>query len=141
MVPGTEPSPSSDNGWLASRVRHEACSHCSRRRRTQQVTAMKQSIAELKRYPVYNRRGDKLGAIDDVVLDADDWSICYAVLRYEVPGEPHKLLGVALDALTLDSENECLVVAADDDALRRARGFDREAPPSRPEPLFRSPGS
>jgi sporulation protein YlmC with PRC-barrel domain len=94
---------------------------------------MKQSIAELKRYPVRNRRGEKLGAIDDVVLDADDWSICYAVLRYEAPGEPHKLLGVPLDALTLDSENECLVIAADDDALRRARGFDREAPPPRAE--------
>ena len=46
---------------------------------------MKQSIAELKRYSVCNRRGEKLGAIDDVVLDADDWSICYAVLRYEAP--------------------------------------------------------
>jgi PRC-barrel domain protein len=102
---------------------------------------MKQSIAELKRYPVCNRHGDKLGAIDDVVLDADDWSICYAVLRYEVPGEPQKLLGVPLDALTLDSENECLVIAAADDALRRARGFDREAPPPRAEALFTGPAS
>ena len=102
---------------------------------------MKQSIAELKRYPVYNRRGDKLGAIDDVVLDADDWSICYAVLRYEKAGEPHKLLGVALDALALDSENECLVVSVDDDALRRAPGFDRDAPPARAEALFTAPSS
>jgi sporulation protein YlmC with PRC-barrel domain len=102
---------------------------------------MKQSIAELKRYSVCNRRGDKLGAIDDVVLDVDDWSICYAVLRYERRGGPHKLLGVALDALTLDSENECLVVAAEDEALRRASGFDREAPPVRPEPLFTNPES
>ena len=102
---------------------------------------MKQSIADLKRYPVCNRTGEKLGAIDDVVLDADDWSICYAVMRYEVPGQPHKLLGIALDALSLDSENECLVVAADDDALRRAPGFDREAPPARPEPLFTNPQS
>ena len=84
---------------------------------------MLQSIADLKRYPVFNRRGDKLGAIDDVMLDADDWNICYAVLRYEVAGEPHKLLGVTLDALSLDSENECLlVVAVDDEALRRATG-------------------
>jgi hypothetical protein len=97
---------------------------------------MLQSIADLKRYPVYNERGDKLGAIDDVILDADDWSVCYAVLRYEPAGEQHKLLGVALDALTLDSENECFVVAADDESLRRASGFDREAPPTRPEPLF-----
>jgi len=102
---------------------------------------MKQSIADLKRYPVYNQRGDRLGAIDDIVLDADGWSICYAVLRYEVPGEQHKLLGVALEALTLDSENECLVVAADDAALRSARGFDREAPSPRPEPLFTAPSS
>ena len=97
---------------------------------------MKQSIADLKRYSVCNAQGEKLGAIDDVVLDADDWSICYAVLRYEVAGEPHKLLGVPLDALTLDSENECLVIAADDDALRRAPGFDRESPPPRPEASF-----
>lgn len=101
---------------------------------------MKQSIAELKRYPVYNRRGDKLGVIDDVVLDADDWSVCYAVLRYDVAGEPGKLLGVELEALTLDTENECFVVAVDDDeALRRARGIDRETPPPRPEPLFSAP--
>lgn len=100
---------------------------------------MKQSLAELKRYPVFNRRGDKLGALDDVVLDADDWSIRYAVLRYDVAGEREKLLGVALDALTLDSENECLVVAADDEALKRARGFDRESPPPEPEALFETP--
>ena len=100
---------------------------------------MLQSIADLKRYPVYNQRGDKLGAIDDVILDADGWSICYAVLRYEAKGEPEKLLGVALDALSLDSENECLVVAADDAALRQARGFDRDAPPARADPLFTSP--
>ena len=48
---------------------------------------MLQSIAELKRYPVFNRRGDRLGAVDDVVFDADDWSIRYAVLRYHPHGE------------------------------------------------------
>ena len=63
--------------------------------------------------------------------------LCGAAVRGA--GEPEKLLGVALDALSLDSENECLVVSADDDALRRAPGFDREAPPPRPEPLFASP--
>ena len=99
---------------------------------------MLQSIADLKRYPVYNERGNKLGVIDDVILDADDWTVCYAVLRYETAGEPAKLLGVALDALTLDTENECLVVSADDESLRRVSGFDREAPPPQPEPLFES---
>jgi hypothetical protein len=101
---------------------------------------MKQALTELKRFPVFNRRGDRLGIIDDVVLDADDWSIRYAVLRYDMGGEPAKLVGVALDALTLDSENECLVVTgdADHDALRRARGFDRDAPPPQPEPVFRA---
>ena len=100
---------------------------------------MLQSIADLKRYPVYNRRGDKLGAIDDVILDADDWSVRYAVLRYEQSGEPHKLLGVALDALSLDSENECLVVAVDDAALQRARGFDRDNPPAQPDAAVQEP--
>jgi hypothetical protein len=99
---------------------------------------MKQSIADLKRYPVYNRRGDKLGAIDDLVLDADGWRVCYAVLRYEVPGQERKLLGIDLAALTLDSENECFVVTADDDALLRARGFDRAAPPAEPSLTVRA---
>jgi sporulation protein YlmC with PRC-barrel domain len=99
---------------------------------------MLQSIAELKRYPVYDERGDKLGVIDDVILDADDWRVCYAVLRYDAPGEPQKLLGVGLDALLLDSENECFVVAADADSLRQANGFEREAPPALPERLFTS---
>ena len=100
---------------------------------------MLQSIADLKRYPVFNRRGDKLGAIDDVVLDVDDWSIGYAVLRYDVAGEPQKLLGVALEALSLDTENECLIVSASDEALHRATGFDRDRPPPHPETLFKSP--
>ena len=100
---------------------------------------MLQSIADLKRYPVYNERGNRLGAIDDVVLDADDWSVRYAVLRYEVSGQSHKLVGVALDALALDTENECFVVAADDELLRRANGLTRDAPPAQPEPLIASP--
>jgi sporulation protein YlmC with PRC-barrel domain len=98
---------------------------------------MLQSIADLKRFPVYSERGDKLGVIDDVVLDADDWSVRYAVLRYEGPGSPRKLLGVALEALTLDSENECFIVSVDDAALRSAAGFDRESPPPQPDPLFK----
>ena len=102
---------------------------------------MLQSIADLKRYPVFNRRGDRLGAIDDVVFDADDWSIRYAILRYHPHGEPEKLLGVALEALSLDSENECLVVAASDDALRRAKGIDLDRPPPQPDPLFMNPES
>jgi sporulation protein YlmC with PRC-barrel domain len=101
---------------------------------------MLQSIADLKRYPVYNERGNRLGAIDDVVLDVEDWSVRYAMLRYEVPGAPNKLVGVELGALSLDSENECLVVAADDELLRRASGITRDAPPSQPEPLIMSPG-
>jgi len=90
---------------------------------------MLQSIAELKRYPVYNERGDKLGVIDDVILDADDWRVCYAVLRYDAPGEPQKLLGVGLDALLLDSENECFVVAADADPLRHTKTASNEKRP------------
>jgi hypothetical protein len=46
------------------------------------------------------------------------------------------LLGVALAALTLDSENECFIVSVDEAALRGASGFEREAPPAEPAPLF-----
>jgi sporulation protein YlmC with PRC-barrel domain len=102
---------------------------------------MLQTISDLKRYSVFNRRGDKLGLIDDVILDGDDWSIAYAVLRGSgtVPGGDGKLHAVALDALAFDSENECFIVAADPDSVAAAPGFDPEAPPRKPDPRFRNP--
>ena len=100
---------------------------------------MLQLLTDVKRYPVFNRRGDKLGIIDDVILDADGWGIRYAVLRHGGAGEEHKLLGVALSALTLDTENECYIVAVDDDALARAPSLDLAAPAEHPHTVFRSP--
>jgi sporulation protein YlmC with PRC-barrel domain len=102
---------------------------------------MLQTITDLKRYSVFNRRGDKIGTIDDIMLDGDDWSIAYAVLRERtaVPGTEAKLHAVALDALAFDSENECFIVAADPDSVASARGFDPEAPPRKPDPRFRNP--
>jgi sporulation protein YlmC with PRC-barrel domain len=100
---------------------------------------MLQTVTELKRYPVFNRRGDKLGVIDDVVFDADGWKLCYAVLRRGRAGSDDKLLGVALHALAFDSENECLITAADPETLEWAPGMDRESPPQAPDPRFRNP--
>lgn len=102
---------------------------------------MLQTVTDLKRYPVFNRRGDKLGVIDDVVFDAEGWRLCYAVLRHGTAGAEQKLFGVALDALAFDSENECLITAADPMTLDSAPGIDREAPPQMPDPRFRNPES
>jgi sporulation protein YlmC with PRC-barrel domain len=102
---------------------------------------MLQTLSDLKRYSVFNRRGDKLGTIDDVMLDGDDWSIAYLVLRERgaVPGTEGKLHAVALDALAFDSENECFIVAADPGMIAAAPGFDAEAPPRKPDPRFKNP--
>ena len=102
---------------------------------------MLQTVGDLKRYSVFNRRGDKLGVIDDVMLDGDDWSLCYAVLRHggAAPGVEGKLHAVALDALVFDSENECFIAAADPESLAAAPGFDAEAPPRKPDPRFTNP--
>src|SRR5688500_5300847 len=104
---------------------------------------MLQTISDLKRYSVFNRRGDKLGVIDDVILDGDDWSIAYAVLRESgtVPGGGGKLHAVAREALALDSERACLIGAADPGRVAAAPGFGPEAPPRKPDPRFRDPES
>jgi sporulation protein YlmC with PRC-barrel domain len=95
------------------------------------------SVQRLENFEVYDRQGNKLGVIDDLMLDVDAAKVRYAVLAAKSGiASATKTFAVPLKALRLDTENECFVLDVDRDRLANADGFDAAAPPVQPDPLF-----
>ncbi len=95
------------------------------------------SLRELKETEIYDRDGNKLGAIDDLMLNMDEASVAYVVLLFGTRlGAPNKRFAVPIRALALDTENECFVLDVDKAELARTDGYDPEAPPPAPDPRF-----
>ncbi len=91
----------------------------------------------MKNNEIYDRRGNKLGTVADVMLCADLTYALYAVLSFNPSiGAGKKLFAVPIGALELDTENECFVLDVSKDRLAEAEGFDPDAPPELPDPLF-----
>ena len=101
------------------------------------MSAVLLSLKDLAHYEVYDRRGDKLGVIEDLMLDVDAAKVRYAVLASKSSlGLSKKTFAVPLAALKLDTENECFMLDVERAALDRAPGFRQESPPDVPDPLF-----
>jgi sporulation protein YlmC with PRC-barrel domain len=95
------------------------------------------SVQRLEDFEVYDRLGNKLGVIDDLMLDVDAAKVRYAVLAAKSGiGAASKTFAVPLSALHLDTENECFVLDVERDRLASAEGFDAATPPPQPDPLF-----
>ena len=95
------------------------------------------SLRELKETEIYDREGNKLGAIDDLMLDMDESCVAYVVLLFGTRlGTPNKRFAVPVGALTLDTENECFVIDIDKADLAQADGYDPAAPPTTADPRF-----
>ncbi len=95
------------------------------------------SARDLHGNEIYDRQGNKLGTIEDLMLDLDSSRVEYAVLAFATPlGQATKHFAVPVSALALDSENECFVVSATKERLEGADGFDIDTPPEAPDALF-----
>jgi sporulation protein YlmC with PRC-barrel domain len=94
------------------------------------------SVQRLENFEVYDPQGNKLGVIDDLMLDVDAAKVRYAVLAAKSGIASSKTFAVPLKALRLDTENECFILDVDRDRLDHADGFDAAAPPAQPDPLF-----
>ncbi len=80
---------------------------------------------------VVNASGDKLGDIEDIMIDVPSGRVAYAVLsRGGVLGIGEKLFAIPWDALALDADRECFVLDIDEERLRNAPGFDKDHWPS-----------
>jgi len=80
---------------------------------------------------VQNQSGEKLGTIQDIVIDLQGDRIAYCVLAVD-PGilKTEKLHAVPLRAFRASSDGNALVLNADKDKLAKAEGFDRNSWPS-----------
>jgi sporulation protein YlmC with PRC-barrel domain len=76
---------------------------------------------------VINRQGEKLGTIEEIMLDVPTGRIAYAVLSSGgFLGIGDKLFAVPWRALTLDTENKCFVLDVAKDRLEQAPGFEKD---------------
>jgi len=80
---------------------------------------------------VVNRQGEKLGRVEEIMLDVPTGRIAYAVLSSGgFLGIGDKLFAIPWGALTLDPENRCFVLDIAKERLEQAPGFDQERWPS-----------
>ena len=88
---------------------------------------------------VKNSTGDDLGKIEDVMLDANQPRIAYAVLTFGgFLGVGNKLFAVPWEALRYDDEAECYRLSVDKDRLEQAPGFDKDKWPRSSDPYWSS---
>lgn len=76
---------------------------------------------------VINLQGEKLGSIEDIMLDVQGGRIAYAVLSFGgILGMGDKLFAIPWSALTLDTDRKCFVLDLPKDRLQNAPGFDKD---------------
>jgi len=76
---------------------------------------------------VFNRFGDELGYIKDIMLDLDSGRVAYAVLSFGgFLGLGDKLFALPWSSLELDAPNHCFILDVDKERLENAEGFDKE---------------
>ena len=78
----------------------------------------------------YNTRDEDLGDIKEIMIDMRSGHIAYAVLSFGgVLGMGEKLFAVPWSALKLDTVNKRFTLDIDEDRLKGAPGFDKDAWP------------
>ncbi len=86
---------------------------------------------------VENPQGDKLGKIEDVVVDFGNGRVSYCVLSVEHGiFATSKYLAVPLAALRPSGDGSRLILNADKDKVAQAQGFDRNNWPSVTNPAW-----
>lgn len=80
--------------------------------------------------PVVNRKGEKLGKIEDLVIHPKGFCVEYAVLSFGgFLGMGDKRFAVPLEALKLSPEERKFILDVDKERLKAAPGFDKDRLP------------
>jgi len=84
---------------------------------------------------VLSSDGDEVGKVKEIMLDVEAGRIAYMVMSSGgFPGIGEKLFAVPWNALTLDVDRKCFVIALNAERMKDAPGFDKGHWPSRPIP-------
>jgi len=94
---------------------------------TAQTPALVLSASSITGDEVRNPKHDKLGSIEDLMLDTQSGQIRYVVLSSGgFLGMGDRLFAVPWRALRLDTVNKCFVLDVDLERLKAAPGFDKD---------------
>jgi hypothetical protein len=76
---------------------------------------------------VRNLSGEKLGKVEEFMLDLPAGRVAYVVLSFGgFLGMGDKLFAVPPAALEIDHEDKCLLLNVDKERLKQAPGFDKD---------------
>ncbi|HYX03440.1 MAG TPA: PRC-barrel domain-containing protein [Reyranella sp.] len=88
---------------------------------------------------VYNRAGEKLGHVEDIMIDKMSGRACYAIMSFGgFLGIGDKHWPLPWSALTYDRSKEGFVVNVDKKKLEKAPSYDSEDVAGRPTMVVRS---
>lgn len=97
------------------------------------------SAATITGDEVCNRQQEKLGTLQDLMLDIGEGKIRYAVLSSGgFLGMGDRLFAIPWNALTLDQANQRFVLDVDVADLKNAPGFDKDQWPNMADPTWSS---
>lgn len=86
---------------------------------------------------VRNRKEEKLGSIEEIMLDVENGNVRYAVLASGgFLGIGERLFAIPWDALELDTVNERFILDVEADRLKEAPGFDKDDWPDMADPVW-----
>lgn len=85
------------------------------------------SAGTLSGNDVCNNKDERLGTVQDIMLDMDSGTIRYAVMSSGgFLGMGDRLFAVPWGALKLDSQNKRFILDVDAERLKAAPGFDKD---------------
>lgn len=87
---------------------------------------------------IKNPSGETLGSVKDIMIDTETGQVQYYVMSFGgFLGMGDKLFAIPPQAITVDTENECLVMDVTKEILEDAPGFDKDHWPNMADVGFR----
>jgi len=85
------------------------------------------SASTLEGNAVKNAAGEKLGKVDELMIDIPTGRVSYAVLSFGgVLGMGNKLFALPWSTLQVDEDEKCFILNVDKQTLENAPGFDKD---------------
>lgn len=93
------------------------------------------SASSIEKDRVYNMAGEDLGTVKDMMIDVSSGRVAYVVLSFGgFLGMGDKLFAIPWSKITIDEDQQRLVVDASKETLERAPGFDKDNWPDMTNP-------
>ncbi len=89
--------------------------------------------------PIENPQGEKLGKLEEIMLDLQSGRIAYAVLSFGgFLGMGEKLFAIPWQKLHIDELRKCIILNANKQQFKDMPGFDKSHWPDMADPSWQS---